>query len=118
MTISVYVDGSGGPKGRHGFFVKDTGESHYAESPGATNNQAEYLAVIAALRKFASSGEQITIFSDSQSLVNQINHKYGINSDPLRDLAREVWTLVGGSKNISFVWIPREKNLAGKMLGS
>jgi len=29
LKISVYVDGSGGPNGGFGFFVKETGESFY-----------------------------------------------------------------------------------------
>ncbi len=64
MIISVYVDGSGGENSGYGYFVKETGESFYEKKPNITNNQAEYMAIIAALKKFLNSNEEITIFSD------------------------------------------------------
>jgi len=118
MGISVYVDGSGGPNGGFGFFVKETGESLYEKKPGITNNQAEYMAIISALNKFVDSNDEITIFSDSKNTVNQLNHKFAINNEQLRDLARQAWNVMGKFSNLSITWIPRKENLAGKMLGS
>lgn len=118
MGISVYVDGSGGPNGGFGFFVKETGESFYEKKPGITNNQAEYMAIISALNKFADSNEEIKIFSDSKNTVNQLNHEFAINNEQLRDLAREAWSVMGKFSNLSIQWVPRKENLAGKMLGS
>ena len=51
-----------------------------------TNNQAEYLAIITALKKFQNSSEEITIFSDSKNTVNQLNHEFAINNEQLRML--------------------------------
>ncbi|MHA7648040.1 reverse transcriptase-like protein [Nitrosopumilus sp. S4] len=118
MGISVYVDGSGGPGGGFGYFVKETGESFYEKKPEITNNQAEYMAIISALNKFAKSNEEITIYSDSKNTVNQLNHEFAINNEQLRDLAREAWSIMGKISNLSIVWVPRKDNLAGKMLGS
>ena len=118
MKISVYVDGSGGPNGGFGFFVKETGESFYEKKPEITNNQAEYMAIISALKKFVDTDNEITIFSDSKNTVNQLNHEFAINNDKLRDLARESWLIIGKFSNLSIVWISRKENLAGKMLGS
>ncbi len=118
MGISVYVDGSGGPNGGYGFFVKETGESFYEKKPEITNNQAEYLAIISALTKFVDSDEEITIFSDSKNTVNQLNHEFAINNDQLRNLARDAWNIIGKFSNLTIVWISRKENLAGKMLGS
>ena len=118
MKISVYVDGSGGPDSGFGFFVKETGESFYEKKPDITNNQAEYLAIISALKKFVETNDEITIFSDSKNTVNQLNHEFAINNEKLRDLARESWLIIGKFSNLSIVWIPRKENLAGKMLGS
>ena len=70
MGISVYVDGSGGPNGGYGFFIKETGESFYEKQPEITNNQAEYMAIIAALKKFTDSDEHIVIFSDSKNSLS------------------------------------------------
>ena len=118
MKISVYVDGSGGPNGGFGFFVKETGESFYEKKSEITNNQAEYMAIISALKKFVDTDNEITIYSDSKNTVNQLNHEFAINNEKLRDLARESWVIIARFSNLFIVWIPRKENLAGKMLGS
>ena len=118
MEFSVYVDGSGGEKSGYGFFIKETGESFYEEKSRITNNQAEYLAIIQALKKFQNSSEEITIFSDSKNTVNQLNHEFAINNEQLRILAQESWLLIPKISKLKIKWIPREENLAGKMLGS
>ena len=118
MTLSIYVDGSGGSDPGYGFFVKETGESFYEKKPNITNNQAEYLAIIAALKKFQGSNEEITIFSDSKNTVSQLNHEFAINNEQLRELAREAWALLAKFSKLKLTWIPRRENLAGKMLGS
>ena len=118
MEISVYVDGSGGSNAGYGYFVKETGESFYEKKPEITNNQAEYLAILSALKKYVNSNEKITIYSDSKNTVNQLNHKFAINNEKLRNLAQEAWNLIGTFSNLSIVWIPRNENMAGKMLGS
>jgi len=118
MGTNIYVDGSGGTKSGYGFFVKETGESFFEEKPGLTNNQAEYLAIITALKKFQNSSEEITIFSDSKNTVNQLNHEFAINNEQLRALAQESWLLIPKISKLKIKWIPRKENLAGKMLGS
>ena len=118
LKISVYVDGSGGPNGGFGFFVKETGESFYEKKSDITNNQAEYMAIISALKKFVDTDNEITIYSDSKNTVNQLNHEFAINNEKLRDLARESWVIITKFSNLLIVWIPRKENLAGKMLGS
>ena len=118
MTLSIYVDGSGGPNSGYGFFVKETGESFYKGEPSITNNQAEYLAIITVLKKFLDHKDDISVYSDSKNTVSQLNHEYAINSPELRILAMEAWNLMGKYSNLSIRWIPRKENLAGKMLGS
>lgn len=116
--MSIFVDGSGGPEGGYGYFVKETGDSFYEREPGITNNQAEYKAIIAALKKYAQLQEEIVIYSDSKNTVSQLNHEFAINSSNLRSLAMEAWALIGKYKDLKIRWIPRRENLAGKMLGS
>ena len=128
MGVSVYVDGSGGGRGRkgaresgYGYFVKETGESFYETKPGLTNNQAEYMGIISALTRFAGpDGEgSVTVFSDSLNTVKQLNHEYAINDDKLRGLARQAWQIIGAFQgSLSIAWVRREDNLAGRMLGS
>jgi ribonuclease HI len=118
MTVSIYVDGSGGSNSGYGFFVKETGESFYEKKPDLTNNQAEYMAIISALKKFVNSNDDVIIYSDSKNTVNQLNHEFAINNERLRDLAREAWSIMGKFSNLLIQWIPRKENMAGKMLGS
>lgn len=118
MGINIYVDGSGGPNGGFGYFVKETGKSFYEKKPEITNNQAEYMAIIAALKDYEGSNQEIIILSDSKNTISQLNHEFAINNEKLRELARETWTLIGKFPKITLLWVPRKENLAGKMLGS
>lgn len=118
MVLSVFVDGSGGSDSGFGFFVKETGQSFYKKESNITNNQAEYLAIISVLKKFSDVHDEIIIYSDSKNTVSQLNHEYAINNDQLRSLAREAWELMTKFPNLKIQWIPRNENLAGKMLGS
>jgi len=118
MKINVYVDGSGGENSGYGFLVKETGESFYEKKPNLTNNQAEYLAIITALKKFVNLEDEIIIYSDSKNTVNQLNHEFAINNEKLRELAQESWSLMGKFSNLTVIWVPRKENLAGKMMGS
>ena len=88
-------------------FVKDI------TSLSLTSNEAEYEAVLQALHD--NIGD-VDILSDSQLVVNQLNHKYNIREDRLRTLALKVWKLCEGRK-VTFTWIPRKENLAGRLLG-
>jgi ribonuclease HI len=83
-----------------------------------SNNEAEYLAIISALKNVINRDRQIVILSDSQLVVNQINHKYGINNENLRRLASEVWILGKKFDKLELRWLRRSENKAGKMLGS
>ncbi|HYL66960.1 MAG TPA: RNase H family protein [Nitrosopumilaceae archaeon] len=118
MSLNIYVDGSGGLNSGFGFFVKETGESFYQKEPNITNNQAEYMAIIMVLKKFLDNSNEINIYSDSKNTVAQLNHEYAINNDQLRTLAMEAWNLIGKYTHLQIKWIPRNENLAGKMLGS
>ena len=111
MAISIYVDGSGGTDSGYGFFVKETGESFYEKKPDLTNNQAEYMAIISALKKFAGTDEPVAIFSDSKNTVSQLNHDFAINNEKLRELARESWGLIGKFSNLTISWVPAKKKI-------
>lgn len=95
----------------------------------ATNNQAEYQAVIEALKwikekhlsnRFTSTSEvvagkvgdlEIECFLDSQLIVEQLNQRYKIKNEGLRPLFWQVRDLVialGGK--VTFRYIPREQN--------
>ncbi|MBU5537280.1 MAG: reverse transcriptase-like protein [Candidatus Aenigmatarchaeota archaeon] len=111
----IYTDASG-KTGRYCYVVDEPSNKKVRifEKKGITNNEGEYLAIIAALKE--NTEKNISIYSDSQLVVNQLNHEFAIKNDKLRDLAQEIWKL-SEDRNIHFYWIPRNKNKAGKVLG-
>ena len=77
----------------------------------ATNNVAEYTALIKALEAAGQFGtKQLTVFSDSELLVKQINGRYKVKSEQIRPLFRQVIDLLDGFKNWKVQHIMREKN--------
>jgi ribonuclease HI len=89
----------------------------------ATNNQAEYRAIIAALEEAIRLGAgKVDIKSDSELVVKQLKGRYRVKKVTLRPLYQEVVKLVGALEAFTITHIPREQNreadrLAGKALG-
>ena len=75
-----------------------------------TNNQAEYEALRRALEICNTLDKEITIFSDSDLLVNQRNTKYKIRNQNLKMISREISNLEKNFEKIQYRHIPREKN--------
>lgn len=77
----------------------------------ATNNQAEYQAVIFALEKAKElKGEVLKLFIDSDIIVNQLNQKYKIKNQGLASFFVKIWNAAQNFKSISYTYIPREQN--------
>src|SRR4030043_2251052 len=83
----------------------------------ATNNQAEYKAVIEALNWIIDHRSQFTddleieFFLDSQLVVEQLNQRYKLKNEGLKPLfweIRELIMKIGG--RVLFKYIPREEN--------
>ena len=82
-----------------------------------TNNRAEYLAIILALKEALKLGaDSVKITSDSQLVIMQITGKYRIKSDELRKLRESVDSLVKRFKTVRFGWAGREKNFVADAL--
>jgi len=77
----------------------------------ATNNQAEYKAIIAALEHAISLGvNRVEMHSDSELVVKQINGKYRVKKPALKPLHQRVKQLVGSLESFTITHIPREQN--------
>lgn len=111
--MDIYTDGSG-KTGRYIYAIPEKKKVVISRLKGLTNNESEYMAVLKALRE--NKDDDIKIISDSQLIVNQLNKKYKIKEDRLRDLATKIWKLCE-ERSVTFSWVPREKNLAGRILG-
>jgi len=82
-----------------------------------TNNEAEYLAAIEALKeakkfvgKKTAKGSVVELFSDSQLMVKQINHEYKVKEERMQKLFVEAWNLMLDFKEVKVSHVRREKN--------
>jgi phosphoribosylglycinamide formyltransferase 1 len=77
----------------------------------ATNNFAEYTAIHKALESAKSLGAmQITVYSDSELLVRQINGQYKVKSEQIRPLFDRALELLSQFENWQVRHIFREDN--------
>ena len=77
----------------------------------ATNNQAEYKAIIAALEKAIKLGAtHVEVNSDSELVVRQINGRYRVKNAALKPLYQQVKQLQGLLEGFTITHIPREQN--------
>ncbi|MFH2136151.1 MAG: ribonuclease HI family protein [Patescibacteria group bacterium] len=77
----------------------------------ATNNQAEYKAVILALEEAKKlEPVELEFFLDSELVVKQLNREYKVKDENLAPLFVQVWNASMGFKKVTFTHVPREKN--------
>ena len=77
----------------------------------ATNNQAEYRAIIAALEKAIELGaNRVDMRSDSELVVRQINGKYRVKNAALKPLYQQVKHLLSLLEGFTITHIPRQQN--------
>ena len=90
----------------------------YSEYIGEmTNNEAEYQALVFALRKAKGIFKKVGInkgnaecFLDSELIVKQLNHEYKIKDENLAKFFITIWNLTLDFEKITFSHITREKN--------
>jgi len=123
--IIIYTDGGSrgnpGPAAVGFLFCNEKGEivKKYSEYLGdnVTNNEAEYQAVIYALKKFKAlfgkklaKNTEIELRSDSELLIKQLNGEYKILEPKIQSLFIDVWNLRIDFKKLKFKLISRKKN--------
>jgi ribonuclease HI len=123
--IIIYTDGGSrgnpGPAAIGAVFCNEKGEifKRYSEYLGEslTNNEAEYQAVIFALKKFKAlfgkklaKNTEIELRSDSELLIKQLNGEYKILDSKIAPLFLKIWNLKLDFKKVKFKLIKREKN--------
>ncbi|HEX74259.1 MAG TPA: ribonuclease HI family protein [Dehalococcoidia bacterium] len=86
--------------------------AHISQRIGqATNNHAEYRAIIAALEEATRLGaRQVAISSDSQLVVRQINGEYRVKKAALKPLYQQVKKLQSLLDDFTITHIPRQQN--------
>ncbi len=77
----------------------------------ATNNQAEYLAVLGAIKKAKElEAEELEFFCDSELVVKQLNKEYKVKNKDLAQIFVQIYNLSLGFQKVSFSHVFREQN--------
>jgi ribonuclease HI len=77
----------------------------------ATNNVAEYSALIAGLGKALELAiAELEVVSDSELMVKQMRGEYRVKNDALRELSTEAGRLARQIGNVSYNAVRREHN--------
>lgn len=124
--VIIYTDGAarGNPGPAGAGWVILSADGHELERGSlslgvATNNAAEYRAVIEALQRARAIGaRRVQIRSDSELLIKQLNNEYQVRNDNLLPLFKEVRQLSSNFHQVSYQHIPRENNRQADELAS
>ena len=77
----------------------------------ATNNVAEYSALIAGLEKAAELGvDEVDVVSDSELMVKQMTGEYRIKNEALQDLAADARRAARRIGKVTYRAVRREHN--------
>lgn len=80
-----------------------------------TNNTAEYLAIINALKEAEKFHRgKVRIFSDSQLAIRQVNKEYRITKSHLSDLCNQVYKLTEKYEDVKFFHVGRNNTFIKK----
>jgi ribonuclease HI len=113
----AWFDGSAQPNpGRCGIGAVLSGPAgiriDIAQPAGYGNSsEAEYRALIAVLEAAVQAGShQLTIYGDSQVVVNDVNGADGVTAPSLLAYRTAACSLLAQLRDVTLRWIPRHKN--------
>ena len=118
MKARLFTDG--GSRGNPGpaayGYVLEAGDgtvlAEHGERIGvATNNVAEYRALVEGLRKAADlQVDEVEVVSDSELLVNQMQGNFKVKNETLRELWLDANELADRLRKVTFTAVRREHN--------
>lgn len=119
-NIHTYTDGGSrgnpGPAAIGGVLQTPDGRliEQFGQTIGeATNNQAEYGAIIEALTRAKHHGAtRVTAHLDSELVVRQLTGAYKVKHVNMRPLFAKVQLLARAFEHVEFHHVPREENEA------
>jgi len=129
MISNVIIEADGGSRGNpgpagSGAIVLDADTKEILAEAAiflgvATNNVAEYRAVIAGLElaKELAPGANVLVLMDSKLVVEQMSGRWKVKHQSMAELSRELIEVIAGM-SVRFEWIPREKNIRADALAN
>jgi ribonuclease HI len=118
--VKAKLSTDGGARGNPGpaafAYVLETDDGTVLAAHGetigvATNNVAEYRALVAGLEKAAEVGvDELEVVSDSELLVKQMRGEYRVKNEALRELSEEAGRLARRVGRITYTAVRREHN--------
>jgi ribonuclease H / adenosylcobalamin/alpha-ribazole phosphatase len=118
--VKARLSTDGGARGNPGpaafAYVLETEDGHVLAAHGeaigvATNNVAEYRALLAGLAKAVEAGvRQLQVVSDSELLVKQMTGEYRVKNAALRELSSAAARLASKLDRVTYVSVRREHN--------
>lgn len=129
MKLIIYTDGAsrGNPgQASYGFTISDqNGKLIYEEGKyigTATNNVAEYMAVLEALKyikkNFKKQPLQLELFADSKLVVEQLSGRFKVKSPHLKPLIEQIQILKMEMGGAIHNHVRREKNFEADRLAN
>jgi ribonuclease HI len=110
----------GGARGNPGpaayGYVLEAGDGTVLDARGeaigvATNNVAEYRALVAGLEKAVELGvDDLEVVSDSELMVKQMRGEYRVKNEALRELSTQAARLGRQLASVSYTAVRREHN--------
>ncbi|MDD5415462.1 MAG: ribonuclease HI family protein [Candidatus Daviesbacteria bacterium] len=129
MKLIIYTDGAarGNPgPASYGFTIADRrGKLLYQEGKYigvATNNVAEYTAVLQALeyikKQYKGKKLEIEFYADSRLVVEQLSGRYKVKSKHLKPITQQIKILAIELGGVLYSHIPRFKNFEADRLAN
>jgi ribonuclease HI len=118
MKARLYTDGGarGNPGPAAAAFVLEAEDGTVLDARGtaigvATNNVAEYQALVDGLRRAVEIGvDELEVVSDSELMVRQMRGEYRVKNEALRALFLEATALAQEVGNVGYTAVRREAN--------
>ncbi len=126
MKLILYTDGGArgnpGPAGAGAHLLDNEGNTvaELTQYLGeTTNNQAEYRALLLALKKAQELGAtEIEVRADSELMVRQLNGQYKVKNEALIPVYQEAKKYLLGFAKWTIKHIPREQNKQADLLAN
>lgn len=117
LKASLWFDGAAEPNpgwAGAGFVLRLPGrppETHAVPLGRATNNVAEWTALVLGLRRARELGvTHLRIFGDSQLVLRQVEGTYRVRHAELKPLADQAKELLRSFAAYGVEWVPRAEN--------